>query len=571
MRRLLVAIVCLLLAPSAASAATAQVSPGGLQGAIDGAEAGDTLALRAGDFEAATVPAAKTDLVLDGSAGARLVSGLTVQATGTTLRSLVLAPGDAVPAGVQVDGSGGATLDHVLATRTGGALPLFSSAGRLSLLDVSAFNVTGPVASLSGSTTRLVRSTLVTLQASADAVGLSVSDAGARSLTADSSILVGGAGSGAGVRVGTSGVAPLQSPGDVTAALRHVTIAGSKAGVVLDSAGAQGNGLTGPVGSIAAKVTGSIVHAPSSATPYAGGIGGIGGGGANSAALSFADSDGPGAQTNFTDAQVFGRSFHLLSGAPVIDRGGPLLQDESTTDVDGQLRTGPTDAGADEFSNRAPSSGLTIAPNPAHEGQTVTFASSAVDPDAGDGGAAYAWDFGDGTARQKTSGPTTTHVYARAGAYTAIHAVIDRNGALSPIASQTVTVVDSAAPAVSIRSPRDGSRRKYGKHRRLTAKGADADSSGVARVEVALTLRRAAKGRRGCRQYTGRHFTRRSCKRLSWRKAKLVGTGFKLVTRKRVRLVRGRYELRVRATDAAGNRSAAPAVKRKTLSRFRVR
>jgi N-acetylneuraminic acid mutarotase len=91
-----------------------------------------------------------------------------------------------------------------------------------------------------------------------------------------------------------------------------------------------------------------------------------------------------------------------------------------------------------------PTADFTATPSPAQAGQPVSFNGSAshdndaagCDPgtDAQHCVVSYFWEFGDGTV-QTTSGPTTAHTYAAAGAYTATLTVTDNDG--RPRASST--------------------------------------------------------------------------------------------------------------------------------------
>ena len=84
-------------------------------------------------------------------------------------------------------------------------------------------------------------------------------------------------------------------------------------------------------------------------------------------------------------------------------------------------------------------------PNPAGQGQTVTFSTVAT----GDTQITYDWSFGDGG---NGSGPTVTHAYAAAGDYTATVTISDPAGDFTS-ATTTVTV---KAPLIGTGNDSDG-------------------------------------------------------------------------------------------------------------------
>jgi PKD repeat protein len=170
-----------------------------------------------------------------------------------------------------------------------------------------------------------------------------------------------------------------------------------------------------------------------------------------------------------------------------------------------------------------------------------TFSASAVDPDPGESVASFSWSFDDGSV---ASGPQVTHAFATAGAHSATVTVADTAGVTAK-ATVNVTVLDRTPPtrggprtAASIVSgralPRLG--RRYTRIVRFTL-------SEDARVGV--------------------RFERRV--RGTWR---LVPGAFAVAGKKgtnglrfagrlstRIKLRPGIYRIRMRATDAAGNRS----------------
>ncbi len=86
--------------------------------------------------------------------------------------------------------------------------------------------------------------------------------------------------------------------------------------------------------------------------------------------------------------------------------------------------------------NRSPSASVAASPTSGPVPLTVDFdGSKSADPDTGDT-LDYLWDFGDGSATQTTTTPTTSHTYSTKGTYTASLRVRDNHGALSDPATR---------------------------------------------------------------------------------------------------------------------------------------
>ena len=174
--------------------------------------------------------------------------------------------------------------------------------------------------------------------------------------------------------------------------------------------------------------------------------------------------------------------------------------------------------------------------------------------------AAPTWDFGDGSA--PAVGAAVSHTYAQAGTYTITARAADALGnkttktfgvTVAPAAAPATAPEppagsDAAKPTVTLRLPRCGRRdtkRSCARRRHTTAawrvlRGAVHDptpSSGIARVEVAITRLRDGRGTAATR----------------FRPASVTGTSW---SRRAGRLRRGAYVFRVRAVDRAGNTSA---------------
>ena len=176
--------------------------------------------------------------------------------------------------------------------------------------------------------------------------------AAATSLVLESSVLSGGSGAeGAGLRVRTGVNSLPGGAGGASVTGRHITVAGTAKGIVLDSSAATGLPLAPAVGSITATISDSIVLGASSAANYPGlltalAITTIP---ANSATLTFSANNDRTSVPEALFTNPAKRNYHLRDGSPAIDKAaGP---GESPTDVDGQARTNgaASDLGADEF------------------------------------------------------------------------------------------------------------------------------------------------------------------------------------------------------------------------------
>ena len=604
-------IAALLALPATAAAETLTVAPGQggcdrgsdntcptIGAAVAEAQAADTISILAGTYsESVSVPDTKDDLTIKGASATtvKIAGTLAIAADGVGVSDLAIEA-----AGGAVTVSGSALIARAFIVQGGGdpGTPAVDATGAngTTLVGALVANTVGPAARFSASeNNRLVRTTLVASDATQDAVQvISAGDSpNPKKLVLDSSVLLGGA-EAAGLLAKSEGAPPLGSEaGDITVDARRITVRGSAKGVVLDASEAAGPLLPvpGAAGNITGVVTSSIVHGDSSATPNESVATG------NEATLTFNRSDAPPNaegeenvtmnETSFTpDEQLFaGNSPRLRADAPVIDKGTAPAGDDATQDFEGDPRVvgAASDIGADEFLNKKPDARFGITDANPRQNQPVGFISGSGDPEQGAGGGIveYRWDFGDGT-KQTTTAGAVAHSYANVGAYKATLTVVDKQGAVSdPAPLQTVTVKDGIAPAVSITAPRNGQRltlnpkpRKGRKRapRRLTVRGSVSDAAGVKSVEVALTQTHRGKRRLSpCRHYSGRVLARKACDAPIWVKATLNGTSWRLVTKKRLRLVAGRYELRVRATDVGGNRSAAPSTNDRTLVRIRVR
>jgi glucose/arabinose dehydrogenase len=103
--------------------------------------------------------------------------------------------------------------------------------------------------------------------------------------------------------------------------------------------------------------------------------------------------------------------------------------------------------------NRPPTADIVANPTSGPSPLAVSFdGSKSNDPDAGDTLTSYLWDFGDGSATQTTSTPTTSHTYSTNGTYTASLRVKDNRGAVSDPATVRIDV-GNEGPTPVIESP----------------------------------------------------------------------------------------------------------------------
>jgi hypothetical protein len=484
----------------------------------------------------------------------------------------------------------------------------------------------GPAVALSGNDkvadsspipNTVTRSTLVAQKPAGDALTVTsaAADALKKAVTLDSSSLLAGT-SGAGLRVATlAGTLPGQdTAGDVKVIANHVTVAGGDKPFVVSAAS---SGATA-AGNVDVAFDRSIVHGKSQGTvssftpllpvPALGGS-------ANTAKVVVSNSDTtqdavsavsgnatvtvPG-KTTTPDNQLFvdlaKLNVHLRATAPVIDKGGPAVPGESTTDVDGQPRlTGAaTDLGADEFLNLKPTASAVATPASAGQGETITFdGSRSSDPEAATGGgiAKYQWVFGDGSTAETTT-PTVTHGYSRLGLYNATLTVVDTSGAASaPAAIPTVTIRDGIPPVVKLAAPTKNKifrifvakKVKQGKktvttttldRKRLTKvvfSGAATDAAPLKSVElsirrVSVTKKKAKAAATACVYLDGKTtFKTASCKKPVFFLVQQKNGAFAYKLKRTSTPKAGVYEVTARATDSGGN------VSKPVTVRFRLK
>jgi hypothetical protein len=249
---------------------------------------------------------------------------------------------------------------------------------------------------------------------------------------------------------------------------------------------------------------------------------------------------------------IAGGDFRLRGSSAGIDRDSRT--DLRYADVNGD---GPVDgdangssladAGALEYRRSAPSIDSADVPPSGTAGQTLAFSVAASDPD-GDA-LQFAWDFGDGTVG---TGAQSTHAFAAAGIHTVVLHVSDEAGVAT---TRTFSIAVTGAAAAT------------------TGSGGDADLIAPKLSKVRLSKGRLSKSR--LRAHSAKapalRFTlsERATVRLTVRGVKISKTlsagrrsiGLGKALRRVKGLPLGRVAVKITATDAAGNRSAARTVK----------
>ncbi len=556
------ATLAMLAVPAAARAATYTVAAGNgpcgagdlacgsLAEAAAAAATGDVFNVAPGTYDAATFA----------------VGGVTI--TG--------APGVAINGTMTFSGATGgpSRLEKVGVSQGTGTAPAVNVSGEsgLELVDAAVVSLNGDgIVMTGGQANRVIRTVVATGGAQTSALRVtSTAGTPAKALTLESSLLTGGT---AGLRAETVNTALEAPAGDIAIVARHVTAAGSTNGIVLDSSKALRLTGTG-VGNIAATVTDSIVlNNRVAANP---GVPVLGGG--NTATLTASRSLQTG-DPNALFANAGARNFRLRPGSPAIDQGA-IEPGESTTDIDGDPRPGPTtDLGADEFVNAPPVASIAVRTAKPRAGQPVLLdGSGSTDREASYGGGIveYRWTFGDGTTETTTT-PTVLHTYGSEGAAAAQLVVVDRQGAVSAPAVARVDVGDGTPPVATITRPFQGQRIKLttrrtrtvirnGVRRRVTTRrrtrlgfgGVARDKSGVA--FVLLTLEKLGRSSSTsasarCTWFDARRgLVRRSCAKPVLLVAKLAADGSWTfnVSRRVRRPSPGVYRVSVYAADRSG-------------------
>ena len=120
---------------------------------------------------------------------------------------------------------------------------------------------------------------------------------------------------------------------------------------------------------------------------------------------------------------------------------------ESTTDIDGEDRSAaPTDHGADEYNNAAPTAMIELATATPRTTQPVTFDGRGSSDREGNASIAeYRWRFSDGTATTTTQ-PFVQHTFTAEGDAAAGLVVVDKEGAASPEVAVTFKLINGTPP-----------------------------------------------------------------------------------------------------------------------------
>ncbi len=84
-----------------------------------------------------------------------------------------------------------------------------------------------------------------------------------------------------------------------------------------------------------------------------------------------------------------------------------------------------------------------------YQNKSYDFTATATDPDAGDSVAQYQWDFGDGTAIQKTTTGTAKHAFAAAGPFSVKVRAVDSYGSVCDWTLPLAVTVVSSLPVVT--------------------------------------------------------------------------------------------------------------------------
>ena len=260
------------------------------------------------------------------------------------------------------------------------------------------------------------------------------------------------------------------------------------------------------------------------------------------------------------------RTANASSSSPLISDNGRTVAFQGMAS---DLVAAPLDGNSslDVFAarNRAPLASATVGPGSGRRRLRVSLDGSASS-DADGQIQAHEWDHGDGTT---SAGAVSSHAYAVPGTYTVALTVRDDEGATAT-ATQVVRVGDARAPRIRRfavvpnafaprpRGPAIPTARKRGTTVRYRLSEA---------ARVRFTVQKRTTGRRvgrRCVKRTSRNATRRPCRRYvkvrgSLRDAGAAGANrFRFSGRLRNRtLARASYRPVARATDAAGNRSAA--------------
>ena len=218
-------------------------------------------------------------------------------------------------------------------------------------------------------------------------------------------------------------------------------------------------------------------------------------------------------------------NFRLRPDATAAIGQGGFTPGESTTDIDGEDRSAaPTDLGADEYNNAAPTAKIALATATPRTTQPVTFdGRGSSDRDGQATIAEYRWRFSDGTAVNTTQ-PFVQHTFAAEGDAAAGLIVVDKQGAASTEVATVFKVINGVAPAVAIVKPKANQtfrtyttttktvrkngkkvKRKTRKRTKIIIAGLSKPAVGsMSRVLVVLQKTNSTKSKTKCRYYDAR-------------------------------------------------------------------
>jgi hypothetical protein len=432
------AAVAVLAAPAAAHAATYTVKAGdgacgggdlacgGLVEAAAAATSGDVFNVAAGTYPAANFT---TDVTVKGDLGFVVDGTLEFSGGGVSkLSKVAVATGAGNAPAIYVSGGGGLELsDGVVVSRDGFGMFITHGGGN---------KIVRTVVATGGGATGAIQ-----VQTGPDDPDVGV--------TVESSVLYGG---GAGIRAITRNNALAgRAAGDIDLTLRHITAAGSTNGIDLDATNARAL-LPANQGNITASVSDSI--ALNNRVQSFNGVLSLPILGGNTAMLTRVRTlEAADPATLFLDPTK--GNFRLLSTATAAIGQGSVTPGESPTDIDGEDRSvAPTDLGADEYNNAAPTAKIVVATATPRSNQPVTFdGRGSSDREGSATIAQYRWRFSDGTT-ENTTQPFVQHTFKDEGDAAAGLVVVDKEGAASPEVAVTFKLINGTPPGVAIVKPK---------------------------------------------------------------------------------------------------------------------
>lgn len=186
--------------------------------------------------------------------------------------------------------------------------------------------------------------------------------------------------------------------------------------------------------------------------------------------------------------------------------------------------------------------------------------------------AAYVFHYGDGIVEQSYQ-PLALHGYRNTGTYQAFVVVVAADGRQARSASVSIHVRDGIPPVVKINVPRPNQRMHLGAGG-LTFRGRASDAGGVAKVQLAVQLLSSSlhiNAGSECVWYDGRQWLLFSgCSTPYFFTAHFRHGRWSFRVPPSARIPRGRYAIRVRGIDRAGNISHYYALRLRTVLPFKL-